>query len=303
MRVDLLTLQDLIQYQKIDFSVIGGIYWTGKRDLTIRSVIKRLFEERARYKKEGNSIQTVLKLIMNSSYGKSIQKTITSTEKFVPAADYDRFMCRHWHRILEISDIMNSQDKIFKLQKSTLTQFNNCLFGVSVLSMSKRIMNEVMTLAEDLDIKIYYQDTDSMHIEHSKLPLLAQRFEELHRRPLIGENVMGCFHNDFDELPDSYAIEHISLGKKCYYDLLTNHTGAHAEHFRMKGIPNNVIVNHAKEHFNNSVRDLYLHLYKGGNIKFDLTSCAVRFDMKRSGEILHKNEFVRNIEATAPLAK
>ena len=70
----------------------------------------------------------------------------------------------------------------------------------------------------------------------------------------------------------------------------------------MKGIPNNVIINHAKEHFNNSVRDLYLHLYKGGSIKFDLTSCAVRFDMKRSGEILHKNEFVRNIKATAPLA-
>ena len=25
-------------------------------------------------------------------------------------------------------------------------------------------MNEVMTLAEDIDIHIYYQDTDSMHI-------------------------------------------------------------------------------------------------------------------------------------------
>jgi len=31
--------------------------------------------------------------------------------------------------------------------------------------MSKRIMNEVMCLAEDLGIEIYYTDTDSMHID------------------------------------------------------------------------------------------------------------------------------------------
>ena len=103
---------------------------------------------------------------------------------------------------------------IYKLQKATLNQFNNCLFGVTVLSISKRIMNEVMCLAEDLGINIYYQDTDSMHIEHDKLSLLSERFKEIHKRELIGENIMGCFHNDFDELNDAYCIEHISLGKK-----------------------------------------------------------------------------------------
>ena len=43
------------------------------------------------------------------------------------------------------------------------------MFGVSLLSMSKRIMNEIMCLAEDLGIKIYYQDIDSMHREHAKI--------------------------------------------------------------------------------------------------------------------------------------
>ena len=41
---------------------------------------------------------------------------------------------------------------------------NNNLFGVTILDMSKRIMNEVMTLAEHEGIQIFYQDTDSMHI-------------------------------------------------------------------------------------------------------------------------------------------
>jgi hypothetical protein len=36
--------------------------------------------------------------------------------------------------------------------------------GAFILSMSKRIMSEVMCLAEDNGIEIYYQDTDSMHI-------------------------------------------------------------------------------------------------------------------------------------------
>ena len=36
--------------------------------------------------------------------------------------------------------------------------------GIEVLSWSKRIMNEVMCLAEDLGIDIYYEDTDSMHL-------------------------------------------------------------------------------------------------------------------------------------------
>lgn len=41
-----------------------------------------------------------------------------------------------------------------------------------ILDMSKRIMNEVICLAEDLKIKLFYQDTDSIHIEIDKLDLL-----------------------------------------------------------------------------------------------------------------------------------
>lgn len=35
--------------------------------------------------------------------------------------------------------------------------------------MSKRITNEVMCLALDIGCHIYYQDTDSMHIESASL--------------------------------------------------------------------------------------------------------------------------------------
>ena len=72
-------------------------------------------------------------------------------------------------------------------------------------------MNEVMTLSEDLDIKIFYQDTDSMHIEKDKLKLLENEYLKVYNRELIGDK-MGQFHNDFDEVKDGYTTESIFLG-------------------------------------------------------------------------------------------
>ena len=62
--------------------------------------------------------------------------------------------------------------------------FNQC--GVIILDYSKRIMNEVMCLAEDLKIKMFYQDTDSIHMEDSKVQLLCSEYKKKYGRELIG---------------------------------------------------------------------------------------------------------------------
>ena len=58
-------------------------------------------------------------------------------------------------------------------------------------------MNEVMTLAEDEGLNIWYQDTDSMHINYEEVELLALAFKSKCNRYLIGED-MSQFHIDFD---------------------------------------------------------------------------------------------------------
>ena len=299
MRVDLLQLEDLAHFQKIDYKIKGGIYWSGKRDHRIREVIKKLYNQRAQYKKEGNSIQEVIKLIMNSGYGKSIQKPIKTDTKYIEDNKFNHYVYEHYNNINSIKKVNDSDIWMVSVNKQIEKQFNNSVFGVSVLSMSKRIMNEVMCLAEDLDINIYYQDTDSMHIERDKLPLLADKYKELYKRELIGSN-MGCFHNDFDELKDAYCVFHVSLGKKMYYDELTNDEGEHAEHYRMKGIPNDLIKEKAINEFNGSVKALYMYLYNGGVLEFDLAATKIRFQMEKTGEILHKHDFKRKVKATAP---
>jgi hypothetical protein len=72
-----------------------------------------------------------------------------------------------FHKITTLMSEKDIQDKNKIYEVKTINpinnHFNNASCGVEVLSMSKRIMNEVMCLAEDLKLKIYYQDTDSMH--------------------------------------------------------------------------------------------------------------------------------------------
>ena len=46
-------LQDLITFQDCDIKVLRGYYYDGKRDYSIRDVVRNLFELRLRYKKEG----------------------------------------------------------------------------------------------------------------------------------------------------------------------------------------------------------------------------------------------------------
>ena len=122
----------------------------------------------------------------------------------------------------------------------------NTLLGVQVLSMSKRIMNEVMCTAEDLGIRIFYQDTDSMHIELNRLNELAAEYKSRFGRELIGKN-LGQFHNDFDEVEDGYAYNSMFCGKKVYIDMLKNDDGEYGVHYRMKGVSLNTVVKVAKE--------------------------------------------------------
>ena len=88
--------------------------------------------------------------------------------------------------------------------------------------MSKRIMNEVMTLAEDEGLNIWYQDTYSMHINYEQVELLALAFKNKYNRDLIGED-MSQFHIDFDldgACGEIYSTESYFLAKKVYIDKL-----------------------------------------------------------------------------------
>ena len=83
-------------------------------------------------------------------------------------------------------------------------------------------MNKVFSCADDCDIKIYYLDTDSIHLNYDDVDQVVQRNKEKHGSELVGED-LGNFHIDFSmdkANSEIYAIERLFLGKKTYIDIL-----------------------------------------------------------------------------------
>ena len=150
-------------------------------------------------------------------------------------------------------------------------------------------MNEVMCLAEDIGIQIYYQDTDSMHILRDSVASLAEAFRNKYNRELIG-NQLGQFHSDFPgkntDGSETCAAESYFIWKKAYINKLSN--GLH--HIRPKGIPEASIRLVVERSFGNDSMKLYEHLCEGREAEFDLLETGVRLTLN-PGHIASKNKF------------
>ena len=317
--VDNITLEDWIKYNGLECEIIRGYKWTGEKSFLIREVIQNLHLLRCEYKKTKNPLQLVIKLIMNSAYGKMIQKPITTTTEFkryhtkifnkklndyVDDYPLNKYLIKNSSKIISYIQV-NKNLYAIKVGQQIDKFYTNTLLGVQILSMSKRIMNEVMCTAEDIGIKIYYQDTDSMHIEAStggsssknKINSLAEEYKKRYGRELIGKN-LGQFHNDFDEVENGYAYKSIFVGKKMYVDMLKNEAGEQGIHYRMKGVNLDCVKLYAEEN-NLSIYDIYNKLYNGEEITFDLLKAKPCFKMNDNQTVTNLTTFERTIKATA----
>ena len=299
-------LEDLIECQKIEFYIIDGYYYNEGRNNNLKEVIDFVFNERLEMKKIKNPLEQIYKLIMNSSYGKTLQKAIDENLVFKTSNEIDNYVDKNYNYISKYEKI-NDDGEIDRYAITTLKgiedHFNNCSCGVEVLAMSKRIMNEVMCLAEDLDIELFYQDTDSMHIYENDIKKLSENYEEKYNKILIGKG-MGQFHSDFDSniiKSDIHATESIFLGKKCYIDKLEgkdeNGNNAVDYHIRMKGISNKSILYKSIQE-DKKLLEIYKNLLNGNIEEFDLACGGKKccFVFNNDYTIKSKYEFLRKVK-------
>ena len=300
-------LEDLIEFQGITFDIIDGYYYDEGRNYKLRDVIRFAFNERIKLKAEGNPLQEVYKLIMNGAYGKTLQSAYDEKIIFIYGEQkLQDYVSKNYNSIdnyIEFSDPNDEYKKYrVKLIKPINSVFNNVPCGVEVLGMSKRIMNEVMCLAEDNEMKIYYQDTDSMHIEDRHIEPLSKLYEKKYGRTLIGKN-MGQFHSDFssDKIKENIiAVKSLFLGKKCYIDVLEgedeNGIVVQDYHMRMKGV-NDIAIKYYCLTNNINPYELYKKLYEGNKIKLDLTAGGNKcsFEFNKNYTITSNSAFIREI--------
>ena len=373
----------------------------------IQDVMQELFNARLKYKSEGNPLEGVIKLLLNSVYGKTIQKPTTKKINYVRVLvnneidlnekpehvrnyiikEYNRFVENYRLKL----DDMYSNDKItkdeydskvnsieklvtiksktsssgvndgiFKCYYSPLITFvennknkivgmnkvNNNMYrietieqieqhksfnhvGVQILSMSKRIVNEVICTAQDLGFKVYYQDTDSIHIDYVNIPKLSEEFKRKYNRDLIGKG-LGQFHSDFEPCkikngskPDvTLALLTIINGKKNYIDVKFNpacyfenfdkdkdynicldkkyHEELDVEdivknyHIRNKGINKSGVVSTSEE-LGVNCPELYLKIFNNERIKFNLSKARPSFQFTKTLTVVSKelNRFIQ----------
>ena len=135
-------------------------------------------------------------------------------------------------------------------------------------------MNCISDCANDCNVKIYYQDTDSIHSNYGDVDKTVETYKDKYKLDLVGENLCQ-FHVDFPEkdgYKEVYSIEGLFLGKKSYFDLLEYVDDNDKEHkinddlARMKSFPTSCIEYYVKEN-KTSVSDVYKELYDNKYIK------------------------------------
>jgi hypothetical protein len=156
-------------------------------------------------------------------------------------------------------------------------------------------MNNVVYLAEQNSIPIFYQDTDSMHLFDKDVPKLVRLFKAKFQGKLIGEE-LGQFHSDF-ELAGSkgkpYSTYFIGLGKKAYLDVLEDGRGTRGLHIRMKGVPEKALRIACK----NDVIGLYERMaYENRRQTFDLLTAVPGFDRTKDYQMVNREVFTQTLQ-------
>ena len=299
--IDIYQLDDYIKYQNIEYEILGGVYWNEGFNKKIGRLNKRLFDARVKYKAEENeSLQLCCKLMMNSIYGRSILKQTKECVQVVSEQEKDNVIWSKFSTIKKFEKLNNRQYKIYldKLDDSA----NFAHVGVSILSYSKRIVNEVLDVANTHNIPIYYTDTDSLHVKMSGLETLKEEYQKVHDRELDGDE-LGQFNSDFElaGCKNVYAYKSCFIGKKVYIDCLKGtdkkdkkikRTGTH---IRIKGITK-AGIDHKIEEYEGDAFRIFENLANGQTEKFILNPAgSVMFEYDSSGVYTKLGEFSRTL--------
>jgi hypothetical protein len=282
-------IEDIQNFHQGEVEIIGGLYWTGWND-KITKIIKKLFNWRLQLKKEKNSLQLVVKLIMNSVYGKMIQKPVNHGFAFL-RGDLHTVLSKALSKGMGFVEALKITDKFYRVKyiEHDFNYSNYAHCGSLILSQSKRIMYDTMC---PVDEHIMYTDTDSMIIQREGIDKLKKE------KPQIFGNQMGQFHSDFEALDNSnaetYSRKALFMGKKLYCCELTNDKEKIGYHTRIKGVPASSIE-HQKRKLN--LDDLSL-LYKchDEGVEFDLLEDGLRCRFNHTGvSVSNLKEFKRFI--------
>jgi len=286
---DLYVKNEIINIDKIKINEL--IIYEKTVNNNVKDLTYNLFELRKKYIKENNNVQLIVKLILNSLYGKLIEKEKKNTISFKSDFNFD---------IPEYNKVIKLNDNLYKCYKSSdINKHSNYAhIGAYLLSNTKAHFYDALftfhNIKEKINLKepaFLYSDTDSMII-HEKIfkELLSENYKTLYGQTILKNLGLGSL---IDDLDGKYIKKCIILGKKFYYlecskfDIKDGNVIKSKKKIeiknRCKGINRNLIK-----------RKKYIKLYKGEKLKFNLTGGAL---IKIKNNVVYKlQSFIREVK-------
>jgi hypothetical protein len=304
--IDSITLQDYIKFHNIEYEVLDGVYWEGNFNNKMGELVRNLFDERMKYKKEKPALAETIKLMLNSSYGKTIMKKTNFITKMIGQNkdnsldnNFEDYIYNNFRTIKSYRQVNNYNYEVESICIDN--SYNRGHIGCAILSMSKRLMNEVFDIANDNNYPIYYTDTDSLHCNLEDVKPLEDKYREIYGKELNGKN-LEQFHTDFKldgAVEEIYATKSIFLGKKSYLDCLESKdkdgNTIKGFHIRLKGITEAGLEYEANK-YEKSYEGLYDELCEGKEINMLLNPKDKVLFKFNKGNVETKSEFFRKVK-------
>ena len=163
----------------------GIVYEENYKISPFREYVEKLFNLRLKYKEEKNTVGSdLIKLLLNSLYGKTVQKDILTSNHLWNRKTLETNYCeliKNYEKVKndlyyvekEIEETEFKKSYTFMMKEKEYTNLMPSHLGSFILSHSRRIMNNfILTINGFKEPKIYYTDTDSIYIHKSNWNLL-----------------------------------------------------------------------------------------------------------------------------------
>jgi hypothetical protein len=129
----------------------------------ICQVARKLWDIRRDLKHRGSLLQGVIKRMINSLFGKSIQKEKPTYKRDVPKVNLAGKLHRNQGFIFSVKPIKdNDVEMRVRLMTTVGAQYIRPQFGVNVLSYSRVSMQKLIDRAVCLEHPVYYSNTDCL---------------------------------------------------------------------------------------------------------------------------------------------
>jgi hypothetical protein len=269
--MDTNTLKSLILMNKINkFKIMYGLYYKDTTDYIeeIPLIFNFIYNKRSDYKKSGNPIQLVYKLIMNSYYGKMCQSPSFTKTIILDYKRFNTYLSRNFNNIISYKITYNNNYEVTIYDKDR--DYNFYSFGAMVLSESKFIVNQYLKLCYDLNIPVYYTDTDSIHHPKYAYNIMKSYYETILLKP-FDYNVLGAFSSDFSG--DTYSNNFIFIEKKHYFHKMSSGDDI----YHCKGIQKKLFNKYDNKDIYNIYNDLYNFNLKYNNDHYNNPNNFIHF--------------------------